>query len=290
MKRNAVRIVMLGVLVLILPLCYLPGPVLRNADAASASYYTFGVTPQFEQRKLYAIWKPIIDDLEKRTGLTFKLVTTLKIPDFEKEFLKGGFDFAYPNPYYLLKTIGTEGYIPLVSNKKPLRGILVVHKDSPIMNVLQLNGKTIAFPAPNALAASLLMRADLERLHHVTVRPLYVKTHSSVYLHVAKGLTDAGGGVEKTLQEQDQAVRDSLRIIYKTRDMQSHPVVAHPRVPKEVREKVRRAFLAMDRTPEGRELLSKVPVQELISVSLADYEVMLDWGLDSYWDEGWSED
>lgn len=46
--------------------------------------YSFGITPQFQHRKLYAIWKPIIDELEKKTGLSFKLVTTLKVNEFEK--------------------------------------------------------------------------------------------------------------------------------------------------------------------------------------------------------------
>jgi len=266
-----------------------PGMAVQPA-ASAAGTYTFGVVPQFEQRKLHAIWKPIIDELEKRTGLFFSLVTTLKIQDFEKEFLKGGFDFVYMNPYHVVKTIADPGYVPLVSDKKPLRGILVVRKDSPISAVTELNGKTIAFPAPNALGASLVMRADLEQLHHITVRPLYVKTHSSVYLHVIKGLVAAGGGVEKTLKEQDPAIRDSLRIIYTTRGMQSHPIAAHPRVPRAVREKVRQALLEMDKTAEGRELLSKVPILELMPVSIADYKVMLDWGLGSYWDETWSED
>lgn len=258
--------------------------------ASTTGTYTFGVVPQFEQRKLYAIWKPIIDELEKRTGLAFNLVTTLKIQDFDKEFFKGGFDFAYMNPYHIVKTIASREYLPLVSDNKPLRGVLVVRKDSPITKVTELDGQIVAFPSPNALGASLLMRADLDRLHHVIVKPLYVKTHSSVYLHVVNGLAAAGGGVEKTLKEQDPAIRDSLRIIYTTRGMQSHPVAAHKRVPQEVREKVRLAFLAMDNTPEGRELLSKAPIQKLMPVSMADYEVMLDWGLDSYWDETWSED
>ena len=39
-------------------------------------------------------------------------------------------------------------------------------------------------------------RAEIERGHGVTVEPLFVKSHSSVYYHVAKGLTAAGGGIE----------------------------------------------------------------------------------------------
>lgn len=275
--------------VLTVLLCYSPC-FAADHDSVAAERYTFGVVPQFEQRKLYSIWKPIIDELQRRTGLDFTLVSTLKIQDFHKEFMRGSYDFAYVNPYYELKAGSTGEYLPLVRDKAPLRGILVVPKDSRIGKVADLNGKTVAFPSPNALGASLLMRADLERIYHITVKPLYVKTHSSVYLHVVKGLAAAGGGVEKTLQEQDQAVRDSLRVIYTTRSMPSHPIVVHRRVPKEHREKVRRALLEMGNTPEGRELLSKVPIKQIIATSLDDYKELFGWGLESYWDAHWSED
>ena len=253
---------------------------------ASAETYTFAVVPQFEQRKLFAIWKPIVDEVEKRTGLSLKLTATLTVPEFERELSRGNFDFIYCNPYHILKMIPTPGYIPLVRDSAPLRGILVVRKNSPIHSLTELEGKTVAFPSPNAIGASLLMRADLSRLYHVTVTPLYVKTHSSVYLHVANGLTDAGGGVEKTLQEQAPEIIDALRVIYTTREFPSHPIAAHPRVPKADREKVRRALMEIGATREGQALLAKVPIQQVVPAALEDYTPMRDWGLESLWVEG----
>jgi phosphonate transport system substrate-binding protein len=245
--------------------------------------YSIGVVPQFEQRKLYATWKPIVDNLERRTGLRFNLVTTLKIQDFEKAFASGEFDFVYVNPYHVIQVREAQGYIPLVADKAPLRGIIVVRKDGPIKTPADLDGKTVAFPSPNALGASLLVRSDLDQVHHVRVTPLYVKTHSSVYLHVAKDLVAAGGGVEKTLQEQDEPLRAQLRVIYTTRSCPSHPIVAHPRIAPEVQDKVRKALLAMGETPEGKEMLLKVPVTQFIPVKYDDYAVMRGWGLDKYW-------
>lgn len=262
------------------------GLTVSGADRGSpaSKRYVFGVVPQFDPRRLYAAWDPVIKELEKSTRFEFKLVTTSDITKFEKELLEGGFDFVYANPYQAFKANKTRGYIPLVRDDAPLRGILVVRKDGPIRSVHNLNGKVVAFPSPVAFGASLLVQADLERLFHVSVTPLYVKSHSSVYLHVANGLTAAGGGVEKTLQEQGEDIRNSLRVIYTTRDTPSHPVAAHPRVPAEQREKVRKALLAMGNTPEGRELLSKIPVKRIISTSMDDYRIMRDWELERYGD------
>ncbi|MDR3371843.1 phosphate/phosphite/phosphonate ABC transporter substrate-binding protein [Rhodoferax sp.] len=262
---------------------YFPGSQPQQAFAAEVKTYSFGVVPQFEQRKLYATWKPIVDNLETRTGLKFNLVTALKIQDFEKAIAQGKFDFVYVNPYHLIQVHDAQGYVPLVTDDIPVRGILVARKGSAISKPEDLNGKTVAFPSPNALGASLLVRADLQNIFHTTVTPLYVTTHSSVYLHVIKDLAAAGGGVEKTLQEQDESIRSQLRVIYTTRPCPSHPVAAHPRVPKAAQEKVRQALLDMSTTAQGKEMLRNIPVRQFVPVSYDDYGVMRDWGLEKYW-------
>jgi phosphonate transport system substrate-binding protein len=271
--------------------CLLSGTVLFNRQppanagppSSGAAEYTFGAVPQFEQRKLHAIWKPIVDELALRTGLQFNLVSTLTVQEFHSAYTRGQFDFVYVNPYNIARLHGTQAYVPLVADKKPVRGIVVIRKDGEVKTVADLNGKTVAFPSPNAMGASLLVRSDFEQIHHIQVTPLYVKTHSSVYLHVAKGLAAAGGGVEKTLQEQAEAIRAELQVIYTTRSCPSHPVAAHPRVPPEIQERVRQALLAMGGTREGTEMLAKVPITELVPVTYDDYTVLQSWGLEKYW-------
>lgn len=132
-----------------------------------------------------------------------------------------------------------------------------MRKDGPIRKIADLQGRTVAFPTPNAISATLMTRSELERLFGVTVVPVYVKSHSSVYLHVAQGLTVAGGGVLKTLQEQDAAVRNLLSVLHTTEVMPNLPVAANRRVPADVLEKVRRAFLALAMTDEGRAMVAK---------------------------------
>jgi phosphonate transport system substrate-binding protein len=256
-----------------------------TTPALAEPVYTLGVVPQFDQRKLFTIWKPIVDELSRRTNLDLRLEFTLTISDFETALKKGKFDFVYTNPYEILWTSGSQGYIPLVRDQAPLRGILVVRRDSPMKDVKELQGQTLAVPSPNALGASLLLRADLERLYGVHMTMVNVKTHSSVYIHVLNGLTSAGGGIQKTLSEQGSEVQEGLRILYTTRPIPSHPLAAHPRVPQEIRERVRKALLEMGYGPETRTLLSKIPMPSPVPATMADYLTMQPWGLDAYWVE-----
>jgi phosphonate transport system substrate-binding protein len=251
------------------------------AWSADGVVYRFGVVPQYEQRKLFRIWRPILDELEKRTGFTFKLVGSSKIPVFERKLDEGDYDFAYMNPYHLIIAHKCQGYLPLVRDGgRMLKGILVVAKDSPIQSVEELAGKSVAFPSPNALGASLMIRTELAKLHGMKVVPRYVQTHSSVYLHVAMGLTIAGGGVVSTLNAQKPEVREKLRILYQTQPMVSHPISVHPRVTEAHRNKVRQALLEMAQTKKGAALLARIPMRKVVVASLTDYKPISSWGLD----------
>jgi phosphonate transport system substrate-binding protein len=245
--------------------------------------YRIGVVPQFEQRKLFSIWIPILEELEARTGLRFEVVGSDMIPEFEKLFLAGDFDFAYMNPYHVVSANNMQGYLPLVCDgSRKLQGILVVRKDSPIKTIEELRGQVVAFPSANALGASLMPRSELMRNHGIEVIPEYVKTHTSVYLHVAQGLTTAGGGVASTLRRQKAEVRDSLRILYLTSELIPHPIVAHPRVPKNHVRLVKEALLAMGESEKGRALLANIPMRSVTEASFANYEPIIKLGLEEF--------
>jgi phosphonate transport system substrate-binding protein len=246
--------------------------------------YTVGIVPQFEVRKLNSIWRPILDRLEKETGMQFELRHSVSIPDFEDEFKEGKFDFAYMNPYHMLIANKYAGYVPLIRDHgRSLSGVLVVRKDSGITNPEQLNGKKLAFPAPNALGASLQMRQELEDKFGIKFESSFVKTHDSVYLNVLLGTTIAGGGVQKTFNSQKKQHKEMLSIIHKTQAVPSHPVAARTDVPIEIRVLVRNALIRIGQLDAGQELLSKVPIKKIGVAGMEDYAPLDDMGLERFY-------
>lgn len=268
----------------LLSLFFLTSLLSFNAHAEKEKVYTIGVVPQFEIRHIRKIWNPIIKEIERATGYNLKLIGSPTIPDFEREFNAGRFDFAYMNPYHMLLAEKTQGYIPLVrDNGRQLHGILVVREDSGITSVKELDGKKIAFPAPNALGASLLMRANLTNDYKIKFNPVYVKTHSSVYLNVVVKQASAGGGVQKTLKQQRKNIKGALRILHRTPKVSPHPLAGHPRVPKAVREKIKQAMLKLGENPIGKSLLSKIPMKKIGEASINDYYPLNKFKLDNFY-------
>ena len=89
---------------------------------------TFGIVPQQSPQKTLKAWKPIVDYLEKETGLKILFKTERTIPLFEKKLYSGKYDIAYSNPYHYVLAHDRQNHIPLVRFNKRIVGILITNK------------------------------------------------------------------------------------------------------------------------------------------------------------------
>lgn len=261
----------------VLTLLWLAAPVLGET-------YVFAVVPQFTPEEIHRHWRPVLDELGRRTGNEFRLKIHASIPEFERSFLQGEPDFAYLNPYHAVMAKRAQGFEPLLQDgSRKFTGLLVVRKDSPIKSLQELNGKEIAFPAPNAFGASLYMRALLGERENLRFTPRFLGTHSNVFRHVIIGNVAAGGAVAHTLASERGEVRDQLRVLYETPVTASHPVVFHPRAGKAAAIAVRKAFLAMADDPKWQSLLNDIQLGQPVAASYRDdYAGLEKLGLEKY--------
>lgn len=219
---------------------------------------TVGIVPQQSASELARVWIPVLGALSERAGLSLRFATAPDIPAFEKRLAAGAYDVAYMNPYHYSVFAQKPGYVAFAKEKgRRLRGLVVVRKDSMIKDMKELAGQQIAFPAPAAFAATVLVRAEFERMG-VPITPVFVKSHESVYLNVAQRQIEAGGGIVRTLQTMDAPVRDELRVLWQTKDYTPHAFAAHPRVPAADLQALRAAMLTADSDPKMRSVLEGI--------------------------------
>lgn len=252
-------------------------------SARAGQAYSLAVVPQFTPVDIGIRWAPLLKRLEADTGLIFQLRLRESIPAFEAEFLRGDPDFVYLNPYHMVMAAKAQGYVPLVRGAESLHGILVVDKNGPVKTLADLDGAKLAFPSPNAFGASLYMRAYLAEKEQLRFTPVYVGTHQNVYRHVLLGEEAAGGGIMSTYEREPASLRARLHVLFKTPESPSHPVAAHPRVPREAKDKVTRALIAMTRDPAGRKLLEDVELGGAVNADFAqDYQPLEKLKLERY--------
>lgn len=239
----------------------------------SGRVYVVGIVPQRSERETLKIWAPVLREWERRTGARFVFAGTRGFRGFEIDTESGKYDFIYTNPHAALAAAARQGYTPLVcSGSERLQGVLVVPAASAAKDVAGLKqGARIAFSSPNALAASLLVRAELTRRLHLSFEPVYVKTQPSVLLHVAQGLVDAGGSADSILDQAPPEVRAQLKVVHRTIEVMPHPLMAHPGVPRRIRDAVRAAMIGLSGDESGRAVLAAIPMPNPRSVDIAEY-------------------
>jgi phosphonate transport system substrate-binding protein len=260
-----------------------PLPTLSAPPKDEPRAMTVAVVPQFRAEEIHRIWAPLLARVGQETGQPLTLLVPSNIPAFERAMLAGEPDFVYANPYHAVMGHRAQGYIPLVRDSTLLTGIVVVRADDPIRSVAELDGKTVAFPAPNAFGASLWIRALLAEREKIRIQPAYVKTHSNAYRSVLAGLSAAAGGINLTFDQEPPEVRKALRVLMETPGVPPHPLAAHPRVSAATRRAITETFMRLMTDRGMRELMNDIPWVNPVAADYAhDYQPLESFGLDKY--------
>ena len=257
------------------------GACLGDANTKERSY-SFYIVPQQAISDTYVAWAPVLEKVGKKLGVCFDLHVPLTIPIFESNLSSGTPDFAFMNPFHLFHNKRAQDYTPLIADSQnKLIGILVTKKDSPISKLADLNGQKIAFPAPNSLAATLLVKAHLAK-SQIQVIPEYVKSHSNVYRSVIIGDVIAGGGVNNTLSREPESLQEELKILFETPKYMPHPLAASSKLSPKIRNAVIQYFIELGQDPNMASQLNAIQIPKPVKVNLLDYEYVKKLGLEKF--------
>ncbi|GIU51445.1 phosphate ABC transporter substrate-binding protein [Shewanella sairae] len=252
--------------------CSLRAAAVETAQEITPTRLVFGVVPQQAASTLARSWAPVLAVLSQNAKLDLQFATAPDIPTFERRLARGDYDIAYMNPYHFTVFNVSPGYVALAKEQdKYLTGLVVVRKDSPISKLTELDDKLLAFPAPAAFAASVIPRAILKQ-NNITHRTQYVGSHDSVYLAVAQGLVDAGGGVGRTFNNMDANVTKQLKVLWRTPGYTPHAIATHPRVSELQRDILLEQLMALSNTHEGQMLLSGLGFKAMEAASSSDWD------------------
>lgn len=231
------------------------------------------IVPQLASSQLFAAWAPILERVGRDTNQCFDIKISQSIPEFEVALNNGRADYAFMNPYH--QVMFKRNYVPLVADfKTKLDGLVVVRADSPYKTIQDLRGARVAFPAPNAFAATLLIRSTMAS-NNIPIIAQFANTHSNVYRAVILGDAQAGGGVNNTYDREPQAVKDKLRVIYTTQGYTPHPFSASVRISTKDREATVRAFIRIASTPDGQAQLDKIQMPQPYPVTYSNnYQIL----------------
>lgn len=194
---------------------------------------SFAVHPLHNPTRLHEVFQPLIDYLNQQImGVEFYLEASRDYPAFDRKLQNRTVDFALPNPYQTVESI-KHGYkvVAKMGDDENFRGIILVHKDSPFKEPKDLIGHSISYPAPTALAATMMPQYFLYQ-HGVKindVRNSYVGSQESSIMNVLHKQTDAAATWPppwEALTSQRPELKKQLKVIWQTPSLPNNAVVA----------------------------------------------------------------
>lgn len=228
--------------------------------------YIFGVHPLHNPKRLFEVYNPMIEYINRRLeGGTLRLEASRDYDTFEQKLFSEKLDFALPNPYQTVKA-AEKGYkiFAKMGDDQNFRGIILIRKDSGIKRVEDLKGKTISYPAPTALAATMMPQWFLhERGINIQkeIKNSYVGSQESSIMNVYLGKSAAGATWPppwKAFSKARPEIAKELMVKWETFSLPNNGLVAHPEVPERIVDQVAQIITTMQTTPEGREILQNM--------------------------------
>lgn len=250
--------------------------VTQPSSVKSSREYLMGVFPYLAPRELEKMFSPVAADYSNVIDAPVLFRTNSSFKSFMANLDKQVFDIVFVQPFDYVAIADKYGYLPLATRNKPLPAIFVVNPQSSIESVEGLRGKTIALPpavaAMSYLVKNYLTEHGIDPHTDVTIR--HFDSHGSCMRNVLIGNADACGTAPPALRFFESKMNTKLKIIAKTKGIPNSVFAVHPRVAKELVEKLRSRIVSWQTTPEGKKLLEALKTEMFVPVEDSNYDTV----------------
>jgi len=247
----------------------------KQTDTGSNIEYIFGVHPLHNPQRLHEVFSPLMEYLSKHIqGASFKLEASRNYAFYDKKLYSQKFDFALPNPFQTVNSL-KKGYqvFGKMGDDHNFRGIILVRKDSTIKTIPDLKGKIVSYPAPTALAATMMPQYYIQT-HGLDVMKdvdnRYVGSQESSIMNVFLKHSSAGATWPLpwiSLSRERPELKDQLEVKWQTDPLPNNGLVVKTTIPKKLVSEVSSLLFNLHSTTEGTTILERM---ELSSFEKAD--------------------
>ncbi|MCU7885524.1 MAG: phosphate/phosphite/phosphonate ABC transporter substrate-binding protein [Candidatus Thiodiazotropha sp. (ex Lucinoma annulata)] len=260
-------------------------PSFSDAPSVSVTEYLFGIHPLHNPQRLFEVFGPLMDYLtEQVPGVRFKLEASRNYAVYDEKLYAHKFHFSLPNPFQTVNAVD-KGYqiFAKMGDDHNFRGIILVRKDSGIKRVSDLKGKAVSYPAPTALAATMMPQYYLQTHGVDVLRELdnrYVGSQESSVMNVYLKQTAAASTWPppwKALAKERQELEKELKVIWETEPLINNGLVVLPTVPKDIVQQVHDLLVNLHAHERGQKILEPMELSKFESASNVSYQVVRDF-------------
>jgi phosphonate transport system substrate-binding protein len=247
--------------------------------ARELAVYRLAVHPLHNPQRLAEVYGPIVAHLNQRLGgPVLQLEAARSYEEFESKLYGRNYELALPNPHQTLHALHS-GYrvFGKMGDDQRFRGLILVRRDAGLLRVEQLRGTTVSFPAPTALAATML---PLWYLHthgldaNRDIRRRYTGSQESSIMSVYLGDSAAAATWDvpwEAFQRSRPEMAAALVVRWITDPLLNNSLMARDDVPPDLVQRVGALLFALHESPEGARLLAQIPISRFEPASAETY-------------------
>lgn len=247
-----------------------------NADVE----YIFGVHPLHNPQRLHEVFSPLMQYLSEHIDqASFKLEASRNYAVYDEKLYAQKFDFALPNPFQTVNSI-KKGYrvFGKMGDDHNFRGIILVRKDSDINSITDLKDKTVSYPAPTALAATMMPQYYIQShgLNVMTdVDNRYVGSQESSIMNVFLKHSSAGATWPlpwMSLSRERPELLQQLEVKWQTDPLPNNGLVFKPGTPEAIVKQVSELLFSLHNKKEGKEILERMELSMFEQADAKTYQ------------------
>ncbi len=250
--------------------------------------YIFGVHPLHNPQRLYKVFNPLMSYLSKNIdGVEFKLEASRNYAAFDKKLAAKHFDFSLPNPFQTVNAMD-NGYdvIAKMGDDENFKGIIIVRKDSQIERLEDLIGNIVSYPAPTALAATMMPQYFMA-VNGIDVNKdldnRYVGSQESAIMNVFVGDSIAAATWPPpwtALKKENKQLAEQLIVQWQTPPLINNAIVARKNISTSVKEKVAWLLANLHKSAEGMNILNPMELSQFEVATNESYDVVREFIID----------
>ncbi|MHB9100818.1 MAG: phosphate/phosphite/phosphonate ABC transporter substrate-binding protein [Sulfuricella sp.] len=252
---------------------------------AKESVFIFGPLPYSNPQNVFEDYEPIMRYLERKLpGAHFQIEASKNYADYEEKLAAQRFHFSLPNPYQTVFSL-EHGYrvIAKMTPDEDFRGLIVARIDKNLHSARDLSGKTLCFPSPTAVAATMLPLLflhdqGLDVKKDIQIR--YVGSLTSSLLTAYTGdATACGTSVRfwRAWSKENPDKAKQMRVPWKTEPLPHNAIVARSDIDPKLAQQVASVLAGMDKDKELDQQQFKVGQQHFELAGNASYKPMRDF-------------
>ncbi len=248
----------------------------------SSKTYIFGVHPLHNPEKLFEVYQPLVHYINKQLqNAKIKLEASRNYAAYDKKLFSGYFDLALPNPYQTV-VAADKGYTIFgkMADDENFRGIFIVRKDSSIKSIEQLKGHTISYPAPTALAATMMPQYFLHQNGidiNKDITNSYVGSQESSIMNVYLKKSIAGSTWPPpwiAFKKEHPKIASELEVKWETVSLLNNGLVARNDFPKKLLKQIEDIIFNLHMHEEGKKILARMELSHYEKADYTTYDIV----------------